>query len=243
MPTASMEVKLSSNEEVNSLQEKVSPETVVKYLGQEAMGHTPHNFHILSTPPFVLADPGALGLICFGMSACTLSFALMIWVPSSEPGFIFVPLSYALMFGGITELIAGILELIKGNTFGGTVFSAYGSFWMSLFFFNFLSWQYPEIGNAGQAKKGLALFYGLLGLLSAGFLSLACRKNFCLVIIFITLVLAFGLLAGGQYNYNVAKAGGYFVGLAGLEALYTSFASMLKSNGVNLPGIEPIELY
>ncbi len=39
----------------------------------------------------------------------------------------------ALMFGGITQLIAGIIQLRVGNTFAGVLFSGFGAFWLSLF--------------------------------------------------------------------------------------------------------------
>ena len=39
----------------------------------------------------------------------------------------------ALMFGGITQLLAGLIQLRTGNTFAGVLFSGFGAFWLSLF--------------------------------------------------------------------------------------------------------------
>ncbi|EFJ47541.1 hypothetical protein VOLCADRAFT_91961 [Volvox carteri f. nagariensis] len=37
---------------------------------------------------------------------------------------------YAMFYRGFGRFVAGVLELIKGNTFGGTAFASYGAFWM-----------------------------------------------------------------------------------------------------------------
>ena len=37
-----------------------------------------------------------------------------------------------LAYGGTAQVIAGILEYRKGNTFGVTAFTSYGFFWISL---------------------------------------------------------------------------------------------------------------
>jgi succinate-acetate transporter protein len=37
----------------------------------------------------------------------------------------------AFSFGGLAQLLAGMWEFGVGNTFGATVFSSYGGFWIS----------------------------------------------------------------------------------------------------------------
>ena len=49
----------------------------------------------------------------------------------------------ALMFGGLTQLIAGIIQLRVGNTFAGVLFSGFGAFWLS--FFAFALWFAKEV--------------------------------------------------------------------------------------------------
>src|SRR5262249_9783877 len=41
-----------------------------------------------------------------------------------------VVLPLALFFGGLIQLLAGLLEYREGNTFGTTVFTSYGAFWV-----------------------------------------------------------------------------------------------------------------
>mmetsp|Transcript_17956 Transcript_17956/g.32789 ORF Transcript_17956/g.32789 Transcript_17956/m.32789 type:complete len:230 (-) Transcript_17956:432-1121(-) len=223
---------------------KVKDEELGGFVESEAMGHTPHNLRILSTPPFVVADPGPFGLLCFGMTTCTLMFLVADWTtPAQNGGFVMIAMGYAAFYGGLGQFVAGILELIKGNTFGGTAFASYGCFWMGWFMFNYLSMRFPEVGNPGLAHKGKALYSGLWGLLTFGFFIITLRKNYCLVTIFSTLVVTFGLLAGGEYDARCLKAAGYWGGFCGLSAIYAGLAFMYKINGINMPGTADIALY
>ena len=50
----------------------------------------------------------------------------------AEGSFLPTVFCYAAFYGGFGQFVAGILELIKGNTFAGTAFSSYGCFCESL---------------------------------------------------------------------------------------------------------------
>jgi succinate-acetate transporter protein len=41
-------------------------------------------------------------------------------------------LGMGIFYGGLAQIIAGIMEFKKGNTFGTTAFTSYGLFWISL---------------------------------------------------------------------------------------------------------------
>ncbi len=45
-------------------------------------------------------------------------------------------LGYGMFYGGLAQLIAGILEYGRKNTFGTVAFCSYGTFWMALCYFN-----------------------------------------------------------------------------------------------------------
>lgn len=75
-----------------------------------------------------LAAPLPLGLFAFA----TTTFALSLY--NLKPRGIEVPnaiLSLALVYGGLTQWVAGIFEFICGNTFGAVAFMTFGSFWLS----------------------------------------------------------------------------------------------------------------
>ena len=75
-----------------------------------------------------LANPAPLGLMGFGMTTVLLNIHNAGFFP--EVGSMI--LGMGIFFGGIAQIIAGILEYKKGNTFGMTAFTPYGSFWLTL---------------------------------------------------------------------------------------------------------------
>src|SRR5664280_739525 len=73
------------------------------------------------------ANPAPLGLMGFGMTTVLLNL--------HNAGFYAlggVILSMGIFYGGIAQIVAGIQEWKKGNTFGATAFSSYGFFWLTL---------------------------------------------------------------------------------------------------------------
>src|SRR3569623_2860130 len=79
-----------------------------------------------------IADPAALGLAGCAMTTFVLSmFNTGLVGKAGEP----VVLGLALAYGGVAQLLAGMWEFRKGNTFGATAFSSYGAFWISYWAF------------------------------------------------------------------------------------------------------------
>ncbi len=75
-----------------------------------------------------LANPAPLGLLGFGLTTVLLNL---------HNAGVFNPLDTMILamgiaFGGLAQIIVGIMEYKKGNTFGTVAFSAYGFFWWSL---------------------------------------------------------------------------------------------------------------
>lgn len=73
------------------------------------------------------ANPGPLGLFAFGMTTVLLNF--------HNAGFYefgSMILAMGIFYGGLAQVIAGVLEWKKGNTFGTIAFLSYGFFWLSL---------------------------------------------------------------------------------------------------------------
>ena len=74
-----------------------------------------------------LANPAPLGLMGFGMTTVLLNIHNAGFFPLGS-----MILAMGIFYGGIAQVIAGILEFKKGNTFGMTAFTSYGLFWISL---------------------------------------------------------------------------------------------------------------
>ncbi len=68
-----------------------------------------------ATEPNKFANPGPLGLAGFGLTTVVLSsINAGLLPPEAVP--VVVPLAFA--YGGVAQLIAGVLEFKTGNTFG-----------------------------------------------------------------------------------------------------------------------------
>ncbi|MGH8783461.1 acetate uptake transporter, partial [Paraburkholderia sp.] len=89
---------------------------------------------IYPSEPRKSANPSPLGLAGFGLTTVVLSCANAGLMPH-EAVPVIVPLAFA--YGGVAQIIAGILEFRNGNTFGMVAFLSYGLFW---WWFAFLQW-------------------------------------------------------------------------------------------------------
>jgi len=74
-----------------------------------------------------LANPAPLGLLGFGMTTVLLNIHNAGFYPLGS-----MILAMGLVYGGLAQVIAGVMEYKKGNTFGTTAFTSYGLFWWSL---------------------------------------------------------------------------------------------------------------
>lgn len=73
------------------------------------------------------ANPGPLGLMGFGMTTVLLNIHNAGFYPISA-----MVLAMGIFYGGMAQIVAGILEFRKGNTFAVTAFISYGFFWLTL---------------------------------------------------------------------------------------------------------------
>jgi succinate-acetate transporter protein len=97
------------------------------------------------------ANPAPLGLLGFGMTTVLAMFVQNVRLGSVDG----VILGVAIFYGGIAQIVAGVLAYKKGNTFETTAFTSYGLFWLS---YVALNW----FGSASVAKNGIwpFSFYG-----------------------------------------------------------------------------------
>src|ERR687884_912681 len=94
----------------------------------------PQRDEAVSTPGSVaagFADPGPLGLAAFAATTFFLSTVNAGLLPKTVEAGVF---GLAFFYGGLAQLLAGMWEFVKGNTFGALAFSSYGAFWLSYWF-------------------------------------------------------------------------------------------------------------
>lgn len=182
-------------------------------------------------------NPAPLGLLSFGMTTIMLCVVEAGWV---EPGFVEQVSATAFFFGGVTQLIAGIFELIGGNTFSATVFAGYATFWLS---FTFMFYNEKEATFVGPAsfETGQTFFLAQWGVFTVCMLVMTLRKNHALQATLLFLAIAFFLLAAGVHDEEAKKAGGYFGLAAGCGACYMAFAEIFEETyGMTPPGMKAL---
>ena len=171
-----------------------------------------------------IADPGPLGLAAFAMTTFVLSCVNAGVIDKGvEP----VVLPLALFYGGLGQLLAGMWEFRKGNTFGALAFSSYGAFWLSFAgLVKFVAAGLP----ADKAYQGIGIF--LLGwTIFTGYMLIASlRTTGAIMAVFALLFVTFLLLTIGELGKHpdISKAGGW-VGIAtAVVAWYASFAGVFN---------------
>ena len=168
-----------------------------------------------------IADPGALGLCAFATTTFVLSLFNAGFVASSmEP----VVLPLALFYGGLAQLLAGMWEFRKGNTFGATAFASYGSFWLA--FAAYVQFVVPDLGGSDAAAVPTGLFLLAWTIVTAILLLASLGTNGAIVAVLTTLFVTFLLLTIGELAgaSGVAVAGGYVGILTALVAWYAAAA-------------------
>jgi succinate-acetate transporter protein len=74
-----------------------------------------------------LGNSAPLALLAFAVTTFMLSIVNANAIAAGVQPVVF---GVALMFGGLTQPIAGIVQLRTGNTFSGVLFAGFGAFWM-----------------------------------------------------------------------------------------------------------------
>jgi succinate-acetate transporter protein len=168
------------------------------------------------------ANPAPLGLTGFGLTTILLNIHNAGFYPNNS-----MILGMGIFVGGIAQIIAGILESKKNNTFGLTAFVAYGSFWLSLV----AIWALPRLGIADKADETAMGFYLFIwGLFTFGMFIGTLRLNRALQVVFGSLVVLFWLLALGDFTHSAAikTLAGYEGIFCGFSACYAAIAQVLN---------------
>jgi succinate-acetate transporter protein len=167
-----------------------------------------------------LANPAPLGLIGFATTTWLLSMINAGWLSPDGEGIV---LAMAFAMGGSMQLLAGIMEYARGNTFGFTAFNAYGAFWWSYaLFVIFFSAKVPGVMVGWYLLLwGIFTFYMWIGTLKLGG---------ALQLVFLALWLTFVVLAIGAFagSSGITHVGGYLGLITAILAGYTSAAQVLN---------------
>ncbi len=168
------------------------------------------------------ANPAPLGLLCFALTTIMLSAHNAGLFPLDA-----MILAMAVFYGGAAQIIAGIFEWRKANTFATTAFISYGSFWLTLAGIIV----FPKLGLADKPSgTAMAAWLGIWGLMSFIMFIGTLRLNRALQVTFLLLTVTFAILSIGDLISNpaLARIGGWVGIVLGLSAMYTGLAQVLN---------------
>jgi succinate-acetate transporter protein len=180
-----------------------------------------------------IADPGPLGLAGFAGTTFFLSVVNTNMLGASVQS---VVLGLALFYGGLAQLLAGMWEFVKGNTFGAVAFSSFGAFWLS---FWYLLNHLPAKAPPSDVLHGVAVYLLVWTIFTAYMTVGAMRTTGAITAVFALLTLTFLVLTIGWFSESVADfeknsngwihIGGWLGLLTALAAWYASFAAVTNS--------------
>jgi succinate-acetate transporter protein len=168
------------------------------------------------------ANPAPLGLCAFGMTTVLLNI--------HNAGFFEMNsmiLAMGIFYGGLAQVIAGIIEAKKNNTFGLTAFTSYGFFWLSFAGLVVM----PKLGwVAAPAENALVAYLLVWGAFTFLMFFGTLKLNRALQFVFASLTILFILLAVGDStgNADIKHLAGYEGIICGASAIYTGMANLLN---------------
>ena len=175
-----------------------------------------------------IADPAPLGLAAFALTTFLLSAVNAGWANNTSG---LAWLGYALAYGGLVQLLAGMWEFRNRNVFGSTAFSTYGGFWIGLGLWALLV--HGKEQDLGWILLAFAIFNTYM-------LVFATQLNTAVFLVFLTLELTEIFLFIGAFagNTTIGKVGGYLGIITALVAWYTSAAGVI--NGMKGRAVLPV---
>jgi uncharacterized protein len=172
------------------------------------------------------ANPAPLGLLGFGMTTVLLNFHNADFYELNS-----MILAMGICYGGIAQVIAGMMEWKKGNTFATTAFISYGFFWLSFVTLVLLPKIFPNNAVVATNESAVATYLSMWGLFTAVMFIGTFRLNRALQFVFGSLTILFFLLAYGDF-FDASADFKHFTGYEGLvcgfSAIYTGLAQILN---------------
>lgn len=190
-------------------------------------------------PP--VPNPAPLGLFAFGFTTALLQIkhtGLGGDDPEDIDGVETLVLGFAMFFGGLLQIIAGLCEVRRNNVFGYTAFLLFGGLWMSLGTVDIIQLLASDVVPPNPKASTTMLF--LAGLFTSILWIMTLKLNKTLSLLFFLLATTLFLLSGGVENELVDKIGGWF-GMATSAVAYW-LAGVELFNDIHGEGEEVIPL-
>jgi uncharacterized protein len=192
-----------------------------------------------------IADPAPLGLAAFALTTFLLSAINAGWAKTSTGGDWW---GYAIAYGGLVQLLAGMWEFRNKNVFGATAFSTYGAFWIGVgLWLHFIA---PTAAHPLALNRDLGWILLAFAIFNSYMLIISSQLNTAVFMVFATLELTEIFLFLGNFttsspalppdptNSALIVIGGYLGIITAACAWYTSAAGVM--NGIKGKQVFPV---
>jgi succinate-acetate transporter protein len=184
-----------------------------------------------STWGAAISDPGPLGLAGFAGTTFFLSVVNTNMLGTSVQDTV---LGLAFFYGGLAQLLAGMWEFVKGNTFGAVAFSSFGAFWLSFWYLlnHVLGVELANKATAPDILHGVGLYLLVWSIFTAYMTVAALRTSTAVLTVFVLLTLTFIALTIGFFGESVAdfeKNSNIWIHIGGWPGLATALAAWYAS--------------
>lgn len=165
------------------------------------------------------ANPTALGLFGFGMTTLLLNIHNIGLFPLDG-----TILAMGICFGGLAQIVAGLMDFKRNAMFGATAFTAYGFFWLSLVLIK------TDFIGVAVDNASLGTYFAIWGLMTLILFLGTLKGNRSLMLVFLTLTMLFFVLAAGTIAESdmIMKIAGIVGIVCGCLAIYTAGGEILK---------------
>lgn len=169
-----------------------------------------------------LANPAPLGLMGFGMTTILLNIHNAGFFPLDS-----MILAMGIFYGGLGQVLVGMMCFKRGDTFGTTAFTSYGLFWLTLVGLIAL----PKMGFAASPAHFMGWYLALWGVFTAFMFVGSLRYPRAKQVVFGSLTILFFLLAVRDFTGNATI--GFIAGIEGIfcgaSAIYFAMAQVLNA--------------
>ncbi|KAK2460679.1 hypothetical protein APHAL10511_007149 [Amanita phalloides] len=176
-----------------------------------------------------LANPTTLGLFSFASSTFILALYNLQTRGITQPNVI---VGNAAACGGLGQILAGMWEFPRGNTFGATTFTSYGAFWIAYAIIlipgSGARSAYPDVYEYNNA---IGVFLVTWSFVTFFFCFAAMRQNVASVTLLALLSITLALNAAGAFTSSatVSKFGGGFGIVTAMCAYYIGLSELIAS--------------
>jgi hypothetical protein len=166
------------------------------------------------------ANPAPLGLMGFGLTTLLLNIHNAGYIELSS-----MILAMGIFYGGLAQVIAGLIDFRKGNEFGATAFTSYGLFWLSLV--ALVLFRDHGVSEA-PSTRAMGWYLFAWGAFTAIMFVGSLRTTRALQLVFLSLATLFFLLTVADWTGSdtIEKIAGWEGILTALVAIYTATAQI-----------------